>query len=84
MKRVKKPVKIPFRQALFWDVDPKTIDPKKHAQYVIERILDFGNDNEVRWIWQTYPAKTISETMQRSRILHKKSKNLWSMLIKTV
>lgn len=33
-----------FRQSLFWDVDPKTIDPKKHAQYIIERILDFGYD----------------------------------------
>ncbi|GEM_PF-6176582 len=39
-KRIKK---IPFRQELFWDVDPKTIDPKRHARYIIERILDFEN-----------------------------------------
>lgn len=82
MKRTKKPPKIRFRQALFWDVDPKTIDPKKHARYVIERILDFGNDSEVRWVWQTYPVKTIGETVRRSRVLHKKSKKLWSMLAK--
>ena len=24
-----------FRQALFWDVDPKTIDPKKNSNYII-------------------------------------------------
>lgn len=82
MKRTKKPSKIRFRQALFWDVDPKTIDPKKHARYVIERILDFGNDNEVRWVWRTYPVKIIGETVRRSRVLHKKSKNLWSKLAK--
>lgn len=35
-----------FRQALFWDVDPKTIDPEKHAVYIIERVLDFGNKND--------------------------------------
>jgi len=32
----------PFRQSLFWDVDPKTIDPEKNAKYVIERVLEFG------------------------------------------
>ncbi|MBI4994134.1 hypothetical protein HZC21_00610 [Candidatus Peregrinibacteria bacterium] len=35
---------ITFRQSLFWDIDPKTIDLKKHKRYIIERILDFGND----------------------------------------
>ncbi len=40
-----------FRQSLFWDVDPKTINPKKHARYIIERILDFSHDDEVRWLW---------------------------------
>ena len=34
-----------FRRSLFWDVDPKTIDEKRHATYIIERILDFGNDD---------------------------------------
>jgi hypothetical protein len=82
MKQAKKPKKIRFRHALFWDVDPKTIDPKKHARYVIERILDFGNDNEVRWVWQTYSPKLIGQTVRRSRTLHNKSKNLWSKLAK--
>jgi len=37
-----------FRQALFWDTNPNKIDAQKNAQYVIERILDLGNDREVR------------------------------------
>jgi hypothetical protein len=37
-----------FRQTLFWDVNPKNIDTKKHSQYIIERILDLGNDKEVK------------------------------------
>lgn len=69
-----------FRQSLFWDVDPKTIDPKKHAKYIIERILDFGNDQEVRWIFQNYSPKLIKEVIKNSRVLHTKSKNLWSLL----
>ena len=43
-----------FRQALFWDTNPNKIDPKRNAQYIIERILDFGNDKEVKWLYNFY------------------------------
>lgn len=71
---------IKFRQSLFWDVDPKTINPKKHAKYIIERILDFGNDKEVRWLFRNYPKSLIKEVVLKSRVLHSKSKNLWLLL----
>ena len=77
--RAHKPV-IRFRQSLFWDVDPKTIDPKKHARYIIERILDFGNDDEVRWLWHLYSRSLIRDVVKRSRILHNQSRALWSLL----
>lgn len=83
MKRTKKhPQKIKFRQSLFWDVDPKTIDPRRHARYIIERILDFGNDREVRWMAHYYSPRSISNTIKRSRELHDKSKALWSLIWK--
>lgn len=70
-----------FRPTLFWDVDPKTIDPKKHARYVIERILDFGTDREVRWMWHFYDHLIIRRTVQESRVLHAKTKALWSLMV---
>jgi len=74
---------IPFRQSLFWDVDPKTIDPKKNARYVIERILDFGNGKEVKWMWQHYSIRAIKKVLLLPRAqLHKKSKALWSLMLK--
>ncbi len=69
-----------FRQSLFWDVDPKTIDPKKHATYIIERILDFGNDKEVRWMWEKYPRTKIRSVVDRSRVLHPQTRALWTAL----
>ncbi|PIR86741.1 MAG: hypothetical protein COU11_04505 [Candidatus Harrisonbacteria bacterium CG10_big_fil_rev_8_21_14_0_10_49_15] len=69
-----------FRQELFWDVDPKTIDPKKHARYIIERILDFGNDKEVRWMRRTYKMELIRDVVERSRALHPQTKSLWRLL----
>ena len=79
-KSSKNPIK--FRQSLFWDVDPKTIDPEKNAQYIIERILEFGNDDEVRWMWSYYTHSLIKDRVEHSRgVLREKSKALWSLLL---
>ena len=82
MKSTKKSFKkvIKFRPDLFWDVDVGTIDPQKNAQYIIERILDFGNDRDVRWMAYYYPRATIKRIVQKSRVIHGKSKNLWSLV----
>jgi len=75
--------KIRFRQSLFWDVNPKTIDSKKHARYIIERILDFGEPRETRWLFSRYPKNTIKKVMNTPRSqINPKSKSLWSLLLK--
>ena len=74
-------LQMPRRSSLFWDVDPKTIDPKKHARYIIERILEFGRDDEVRWMWNTYHHGLIREVVDTSRILHQKTIALWELLV---
>jgi hypothetical protein len=71
---------IQFRQALFWDTDPKKLDINKHAKYIIERIMDFGNDEEVRWMRQQYPKSLLAQVTRTSRVLHASSKTLWSLL----
>ena len=69
-----------FRQTLFWDVDPKTIDSKKNAEYIIERILDFGTDAEIKWMRRHYNYSLIAKVVRHSRVLHNKSKALWSLI----
>ncbi|HLD69462.1 MAG TPA: hypothetical protein VJA17_01740 [Candidatus Omnitrophota bacterium] len=69
-----------LRQSLFWDVDPKTIDLKKHARYIIERVVDFGNDREVQWMWEKYPLALIHKVVKTSRSLNPVSRPLWERL----
>lgn len=76
------PKTIPFRQELFWDVNPKTIDFKRHARYIIERILDFGNDDEVRWMWHYYSHDLLKDVVKNSRVLHLKSRAFWALMLK--
>lgn len=69
-----------FRQTLFWDTDPKKLDIKRHAKYIIERIMDFGNDDEVRWMRRHYPKSLLAKVVRTSRILQSNSKTLWRLL----
>ena len=71
-----------FRQSLFWDVNPKKINTKKNAQYIIERILDFGNDKEVRWLWNFYDKNLLLRVVEKSRCLRSISKNFWLLILK--
>lgn len=84
VKKKKQLKKISFRQELFWDVDPKTIDPDKHARYIIERILDYGTDREIEWMWNYYGKRKrlMLDIVQRSRVLHSQSRSLWKLLLK--
>ena len=71
-----------LRGSLFWDVDPKTIDTKKHSIYIIERVLEFGRDPEVRWVWQSYQPALLKKVVNNSRVLSPKTRSLWTLLLK--
>jgi hypothetical protein len=74
--------KMPRRRSLFWDVDPKTVDPKKHARYIIERIFEYGTDSEARWMWHAYPKSLLHEIAKNARVLRPRTKLLWEALTK--
>lgn len=72
---------MPFRQSLFWDTDVSRIDTEKNAQYIIERILDFGRDNEVRWLWNFYDKALLRKVVSASRSLRPRTKALWTLTL---
>ena len=71
---------IQFREALFWDTDPKKLDMQKHAKYIIERIMDFGNEDEARWMRRYYPKSLLADVVRKSRVLGASSRTLWTIL----
>ena len=74
--------KIEFRQSLFWDVNPKNIDTKKNAQYITERVADFGNDKEARWVLNFYNKRLLKKVIAKSRCLRPETKLLWMLILK--
>lgn len=81
LMKTAKPV-IKFRPALFWDVNPKKIDVKKNAQYIIERIADFGNDKEARWMWEYYDKRILRKVISNSRCVSSRTRVFWTLLLK--
>jgi hypothetical protein len=71
-----------FRQELFWDVNPNKINTKKNAQYIIERVLDFGNDKEVQWLWNFYEKELLKKVVEKSKSLMPQTKSLWMLMLK--
>jgi len=69
-----------FRQSLFWDTDPKKLDINKNSKYIIERIMDFGNDDDVRWMRKQYPKSMLYQTVRTSKVLQPNSRTLWTLL----
>ncbi len=70
-----------FRQSLFWDTDPKNIDMQKNARYIIERVLDFGNDKEVKFIWDFYDRNLLKDVVEHSRSIRPRTRSLWTLLL---
>lgn len=75
-------MKVKFRPTLFWDVNPKNINTKKNAQYIIERVADFGNDKEVKWVLDFYDKRLLKKIIARSRCLRPRTKVLWTLILK--
>ncbi len=63
----------------FWDVNPTKLDSGVHKTYIIERILDMGDEPAVAWLRRTYSKEDILKVAEKSRRLSAKSKNFWKL-----
>lgn len=80
LKELKKDLEIPRQfHVLFWDADTHTIDVRKNARYIVERVLEMGGLDAFFWIQRMYPTRFIIEALETSRKISPKSKNFWEM-----
>lgn len=68
------------KKHLFWDVDLKTLDPKKHKKFIIERILNFGDIEDFKWALNFYGQNELKQV--NFKRLEKKSANFWRFYFK--
>ncbi len=54
----------------FWDVDVRTLDPNRHAVWIIDRILQFGQWDEWIALFHLYDSRTIRDAVNHRRVPH--------------
>ncbi len=70
-------VKSIFRPYLFWDAGE--IDISRHAGYVIARVLDYGNQRDVKKLLEIYTKEEIVKVVKTRRGLLPKTGKYWAI-----
>lgn len=68
-------------KSLFWECNIAQLDINTHRKYIIERILEYGDTQPVKWMFETYPLQEITEVLKKSRALSRKSSNFWRLVL---
>ena len=70
-----------FLHRYFWDIDASKLNPQKRPQYVIQRLLEMGDEKAIRWLRKNFSEKEIKGVLYRSRQISPKTGNFWSLLL---
>jgi len=68
-----------FARRYFWDVDARKLNADKHATYVIERLLEWGDPQAARWLLQRYARQEVVSVLKKTRTLSRMSANFWAI-----
>ncbi|OGK13516.1 hypothetical protein A3A93_00315 [Candidatus Roizmanbacteria bacterium RIFCSPLOWO2_01_FULL_38_12] len=63
----------------FWDVQPEKINIQTNKKYIIERLLEYGNEEALRWINSIYTPQDINKVIRTSKLLSRKSGVFYSL-----
>lgn len=58
-----------FNKRIFWDIDPKSLDKQENKQFIIERILEFGDVPDIKWLENNFNKEEISKVLQISKTI---------------
>lgn len=70
-------------QSILWSVPLGKLDFAKHQSYIIHQVLMFGNFDQIRWLFKTYPKSQVVDTFLRQpqKIYTKEALNYISKFI---
>jgi len=72
----------PCLRKYFWDVDSRKIDFfKKNKFFVIKRILEYGDEKSVNWLWKNYSLRDIKYALRNFRGYSRKSADFWAKML---
>jgi hypothetical protein len=66
-----------FDPTLFWDAE--NIDIKRHSDYVIARVLDFGDEKDLKKLREIFSDDDLISVLRKRRGLLPMTRRYWSL-----
>jgi len=70
-----------FLRPLFWDVDFDRLRVRGHERYIVERVLEYGDDRTIHWLQCTFSLVTIADVVRHSRKISRNTATLWALVL---
>lgn len=74
---MKKPI---INKGLFWDTPISQLDFKKNCDFIISRVLVYGDIDDFKMIKKIYGLKKIQAAAKKVSYSQKKDLNFWSVI----
>lgn len=68
-------------RSYLWDIDPESFNLVDHADFIIERLLEMGDEPAVQWVFKTFSKDDIKDVLRKTRSLSKQSAVFWSLML---
>lgn len=70
-----------FLRPLFWEVDFDRLRVRGYERYIIERVLEYGDDQAVNWLQCTFSLTTVADVVRHSRKISRNTATLWALVL---
>ncbi|MEO0094267.1 MAG: hypothetical protein ABIL46_05790 [candidate division WOR-3 bacterium] len=70
-----------FIKKYFWEADLDKLDIKKYRIYILRRIMEYGDEKAVAWLWKNFKKSEMRKVLIESRGFSKKSANYWAVIL---
>jgi hypothetical protein len=71
-----------YLKPFFWESPLARIHPRRHWFYIIERLIEYGDDRAIHWLKRRYSPEEIAEVVRASRAISRNTANLWALILK--
>lgn len=64
-------------ERFFWDVDFTAIDTERNKDYIITKILEYGDFDALKWLFGNFVSDDIQQVLIERRGFSQKTANFW-------
>ncbi len=71
-----------FLKVYLWSANSDNLEKEKNKSYIIFQLLEFGDKEAVRWVFEKYSIDEIANVLKSRRGFSQKTVNFWSLILK--